>query len=153
MSNYYLSGNAGRVGASWMTRENRSLDIHNYLNYLDAINEIEKIPNSISTIVFGFSQGVATAARWVLKGNIRFEKLILWAGLFPADMDFEKGNYLLKEKEIIQVMGRHDPFITTKEKIDEMEKLNQKLKLNPKVIEFDGGHEIDLQVLLTLAFN
>lgn len=152
LSNYYLSGNAGRVGASWMTRENRFLDIHNYLAYLDAINEIEKAPSSISTTVFGFSQGAATAARWILNGNIEFERLILWAGLFPTDMDFEKGNYLLKEKEIVQVMGRQDPFIT-KEKIDEMEKLNQKLKLNPKIIEFDGGHEIDQQVLLTLAFN
>ncbi len=77
---------------------------------------------------------------------------ILWAGLFPTDMNFEKGNYLLKGKEIVQVIGRQDPFIT-KEKIDEMEKLNQKLKLNPKIMEFDGGHEIDLHVLLTLAFN
>jgi hypothetical protein len=32
LSKFYLSGNSGRVGASWMTRENRQMDIETILN-------------------------------------------------------------------------------------------------------------------------
>ncbi|MBK6951958.1 MAG: hypothetical protein IPH24_07885 [Crocinitomicaceae bacterium] len=38
---FYLNGTSGRVGASWMTKENREDDITNYLLYLNAL--LEKI--------------------------------------------------------------------------------------------------------------
>ncbi len=152
LSRFYLAGNGGRVGASWMTRENRQMDIENYISYLDAILKIENPPAHIPTTLFGFSQGAATAARWAMNGKINFDRLILWAGLFPPDMDFEKGAVLLKSKKIIEVLGKQDQFIT-KEKVEEMMQLNQKLKINPTIIEFEGKHEIDERVLGEIAFE
>ena len=32
---FYLKGSSGRVGASWMTKEERQSDIEDYINYLD----------------------------------------------------------------------------------------------------------------------
>lgn len=37
LSRYYLKGFSGRVGATWMTTEDRHTDIKNYIEYLDAI--------------------------------------------------------------------------------------------------------------------
>jgi predicted esterase len=148
LSKFYLSGNSGRVGASWMTRENRQMDIEN----LNAIYRIENPTPQISTTLFGFSQGAATAVRWAMDGEVKFERLILWAGLFPPDMDFEKGNRLLKDKKIIEVLGKQDQFIT-EDKVAEMIKLNQLLNLNPTIIEFDGKHEINEDLVNRIAFQ
>jgi predicted esterase len=157
LSRFYLedvtkrsqSGN-NKVGATWMTRENRLMDIENYLTYLNSIFRKE-IPNSFSgqITLFGFSQGGATVSRWALDGKVSYDRLILWAGIFPNDMDFEKGTSLFKDKEIIEVFGDRDPFLTDSRLI-EMKKLNKKLSLEPTLIEFKGGHEIDQQTLLQL---
>jgi predicted esterase len=157
LSRFYLedvtkrsqSGN-NKVGATWMTRENRLMDIENYLTYLNSIFRKE-IPNSFSgqITLFGFSQGGATVSRWALDGKVSYDRLILWAGIFPNDMDFEKGTSLFKDKEIIEVFGDQDPFLTDSRLI-EMKELNKKLSLEPTLIEFKGGHEIDQQTLLQL---
>jgi predicted esterase len=157
LSRFYLedvtkrsqSGN-NKVGATWMTRENRLMDIENYLTYLNSIFRKE-IPNSFSgqITLFGFSQGGATVSRWALDGKVSYDRLILWAGIFPNDMDFEKGTSLFKDKEIIEVFGDQDPFLTNSRLI-EMKELNKKLSLEPTLIEFKGGHEIDQQTLLQL---
>jgi len=157
LSRFYLedvtkrsqSGN-NKVGATWMTRENRLMDIENYLTYLNGIYSKE-IPTSFAgqVTLLGFSQGGATVSRWALDGNVSFQRLILWAGIFPNDMDFEKGASLFKNKEVIEVFGDQDPFLTD-DRLAEMNALNNKLNLNPTKVQFKGGHEIDEQTLLQL---
>ncbi len=149
LSRFYLDGNSGRVGATWMTRENRLIDIENYIQYLETILKIE--PNSdIQITLFGFSQGAATASRWALSGKIKFDRIILWSGLFPPDMDFEKGSHLLKGKKVIEVLGKNDSFITPA-RLEEMKSLNKQLKINPTFIEFEGKHEINEAILKEIA--
>lgn len=139
-----------RVGATWMTRENRQQDIDNYLTYLDTVYHKE-VPASFKgeINILGFSQGAATASRWVMNQGISFQRLILWAGIFPPDMDFKKGNELLKQKEVIEVYGTQDPYIN-EERLKEVAALNEKLGIQPQVIAFDGGHEIDAATLQKL---
>ena len=77
LNRYYLDGFYGRVGATWMTREDRETDIQNYLLYLDAVYKLvlgERTP-SRSTIL-GFSQGAATASRWIANGNFNVNILL-----------------------------------------------------------------------------
>lgn len=157
LSRYYLEDAAtrnqtgnNRVGATWMTRENRLQDIHNYITYLDAIYRKEVPPGFNGQInILGFSQGAATASRWAMHDNSPFHRLILWAGVFPPDMDFRKGAELLKQKEVIEVYGTQDPFIT-EARLAEVTALNEKLEIHPHVIAFDGGHEIDAETLKQL---
>jgi predicted esterase len=139
-----------KVGATWMTRENRLMDIGNYLTYLNQIYQRE-IPHSFDgeITLCGFSQGGATVSRWALDGDMKFHRLILWAGIFPNDMDFEKGTTLLKDKEVIEVYGKQDPFLTDV-RISEMTQLNKKLNLPIKIVQFAGGHEINTETLLEL---
>ena len=150
LSNYYLQGNEGRIGASWMTRENRLTDIENYVAYLNGIHHKEIGGRKIKTTLFGFSQGAATAVRWAMNQQVEFDRLILWAGLFPPDINFEKGAELFKYKDVIEVLGKQDQFIT-EDRIQEMLKLNERLKINPKIIEFEGVHEINQEILMDLS--
>ncbi|GCC50165.1 phospholipase [Chryseotalea sanaruensis] len=136
-------GGSQRVGATWMTRENRLVDIENYLTYLNTIYQQEIADRKdLDITVLGFSQGAATASRWVLENQIQFNRLLLWAGMFPDDMDFAKGHEVLLNKKIQLVYGKQDPFLND-ERLVHMETLTQKLNVPAEVITFDGGHEID----------
>lgn len=145
-----MTGGSNRVGATWMTRENREMDIRNYIHYLQRIHDLELgHAQNLSVSILGFSQGGATATRWALSGRPRFEKFILWAGVFPPDMDFESGKETLKNKKVITVYGDQDPFVTA-ERMKEMERLSAKIEVVPEKISFHGKHEIQESTLLSL---
>ncbi|MCK6616630.1 MAG: alpha/beta hydrolase [Cyclobacteriaceae bacterium] len=139
-----------RVGATWMTRENRLMDIDNYCEYLTTIYKtaLEKYPE-VCINLLGFSQGAATASRWALDSRINLHRLILWSGILPPDMDFEAGKRILSGKEFLVVYGNNDPFITP-DRLNEMKQLTLKLGIAPELITFAGGHDIDESTLLQL---
>jgi predicted esterase len=157
LSHFYLedvntrskTGN-NRVGATWMTRENRLADIENYIQFLNTVytTELKLFPNLPVTLL-GFSQGAATVSRWAIHNSVQFNDLILWAGIFPDDMDFEKGKELLKNKRVYQVYGNKDPFLTDA-RILEMKTLAEKIGVTSAPIIFDGGHELHDETLLSL---
>jgi predicted esterase len=149
LSKYYLDGFYGKVGASWMTKDERQLDIDNYLMYLQSCRE--EIGDQFEEInVLGFSQGAATASRWVMQTDMKPTRLILWAGIFPPDLPFNLGSEKLSNTEVIQVYGTNDPYLTP-EKIEEQTVLQQKLGVQVEVKTFDGGHEIDQNTLASLV--
>jgi predicted esterase len=158
LSRFYLEdvatrsqGGSQRVGATWMTRENRQMDIHNYLTYLTEVyTSVMKLPISIPVTILGFSQGAATATRWAVSNRIRFDRLVLWAGMLPEDMDFQQGKELLTDKEIVHVYGTQDVFITD-ERFHKMKLLAEKLTTVPRMLRFEGGHEIHEATLLSLV--
>jgi predicted esterase len=141
-----------RVGATWMTKENRLMDIHNYVEYLTAIYQREIGTRTIPVTVLGFSQGSATASRWVMSDRINFEQLILWAGVFPPDMDFGHGKDVLASKKVALVYGTRDPFLND-ERFTEMDSLAARLAPHAKKIAFDGEHEIDSATLTKLTLD
>lgn len=156
LSRFYLekvesSGRANdRVGGSWMTKENRTVDIENYLHYLNAVAELQiGKGNQIPVTLLGFSQGAATASRWATSGKIKFQRLILWSGVFPSDLDLELGK-ALQEKEVMLVYGESDPYLNDTRFV-EMDRISSALRIIPKVISFEGGHELDEQTLLKLV--
>jgi predicted esterase len=91
---FYIEGFSGRVGASWMTTEERLVDIEDYLSYLDAVYDhyVKPLGDKIRFNVLGFSQGTATVCRWVAHSHHSINNLILWAGMMPPDLDFEASN-------------------------------------------------------------
>jgi predicted esterase len=148
LSRFYLEGFSGRVGANWMTKEDRLTDIENYIAYLNAIygNIKSVLSPNINISVLGFSQGSATASRWAASDPFEFQQLILWAGVFPPDMDFDKASIKFSNKKLYYVFGTKDPFLT-EERFKEMTQLSQKLNVTPEIIKFDGGHDINKETL------
>jgi predicted esterase len=138
-----------RVGATWMTKENRATDISNYITYLDAVYHSVTGGTSREATILGFSQGAATASRWALNGVVEFRKLILWAGMFPPDMDSSGGKAVLGGKDVSLVYGTKDPFISDA-RFAELKDLRDRLGVKVRDVPFDGGHDVDEQTLLTL---
>jgi predicted esterase len=156
LSRFYLedvqsrakTGN-NRVGATWMTRENRLADIGNYITFLNGVYSKEITDPSVPVTVLGFSQGAATASRWVIDGKVNFNRLVLWAGVFPPDMDFEAGKEILQNKKVVLAYGTKDPFLND-ERFTEMKTLSQSLNITAETVSFDGAHEINQLALLSL---
>jgi predicted esterase len=155
LSRFYLdpitSGPAARrrVGATWMTREDRLVEIDDYVRYLDALyaRVFETVARAESRVtVFGFSQGTATACRWLTRGAARADRLVLWAGEVPPDLDLASARTRLSALELIRVAGRGDELITSKVVARDTARL-EAAGIAFRVVEFDGGHTIEGEVL------
>lgn len=146
LSRFYLRGNGGKVVASWMTSEDRLDEINDYIRYLDQLVDDLKLPAAVEVNVLGFSQGVATAARWVAKGKIKPAQVILYAGVFPPDLEPGFDQQVWKTPRVDVLVGDQDEFYQP----NAFQQTYEPLKVvNPlvKFHVFEGGHEIFAQVL------
>ncbi|WP_375578369.1 phospholipase [Marivirga tractuosa] len=143
LSRFYLEGFSGRVGSTWMTKEERLLDIENYISYLNSVADevLSGVSKDVKITLLGFSQGSATVCRWAEKLYFHFERLILHSGAFPPDIDFSGLGDKLKGKEVYMLRGTDDEFINEERKKEQSD-LTKKLNIEIKHIEFDGKHDI-----------
>jgi predicted esterase len=152
---YYLDGFSGKVGASWMTKEDRLTDIANYLEYLDKLylTLLQGIHSNNCVIhLLGFSQGTATVCRWATNGNIEFDHLVIWAGLVPPEITRERAQKHLKNKKVDVVYGNLDPYLTDST-VTKIQNHIQALEIDYELHEFEGVHEIDKSVLKLLDYH
>lgn len=147
----YLQGFSGRVGANWMTKHERESAIDNNNKYLNAVLDslLIKYSQKPKLKVLGFSQGAATATRWVSQLQVPVETLILWGGGFAHDLNTEKINGKLKESRCYIAIGENDEMIT-KESIQKQNEIIQSLGLSPNRINYNGGHDLDIKILSKL---
>jgi len=152
LSRYYLEGFTGRVGATWMTKEDRLSDIENYLTYLERVFNTVKsqLKSNVQVNLLGFSQGAATISRFATQTNVHFDKLILWAGIFPPDLPPLESTERLKDKKVYWVYGTEDQYLSAGV-MEEQEALANRLKIKPTVKSFKGEHELSNDVLLEIA--
>ena len=80
----------------------------------------------------------------------RAHRLILWGGEVPPDLDLAGARSRLAPLDLTLVVGRRDEYITAKLLARETARLTAH-GIPFRVVQFDGGHEIDAQVLLELA--
>lgn len=146
LSKFYLGGVEGRVGASWMTKEDREGEIADYINYLNqlynAILEINNHPDLKINIV-GFSQGGATGSRWLANGKINCNNFILWASIFPDDMDLK----VISTINTFFLYGNNDKYVT-QERVQKQKELLDKSGITIKTTIFEGKHDIPESILI-----
>jgi len=143
---FYLNGTSGRVGASWMTKENRETDISNYINYLETVlNEICVAAEFRKKILLGFSQGGATASRFAATTKFKFDAAILWASVFPPDIEPMNIQKHAAQKNFL-VIGDEDPYYTGEDFVSEQNKLI-KAGIKFDLIRFNGKHTIQTETL------
>lgn len=153
LSRFYAeSGRNDKIGASWMTREDRLSEIDDYIRYLDTLyDEVMRGAGVAARVaVLGFSQGTATAARWLAQGKARADRLILWGGEVPPDLDLAAAHDHWQKTDVTLVVGSEDPFITSKVLARDEQRLREH-GVSFRVVRFDGGHEIRPDVLERIA--
>ena len=140
---FYLNGFDGRVGATWMTKEARLDDIDDYVSFLDQVYETA-IPDGTTektVITFGFSQGVATASRWIAYGKHKPNKAIMWAGSFPPDLEPVKAEKSFSSIQTFCCVGTADPFVKEKQ-IEATKKHLEGLRIDADWFTYKGAHKI-----------
>lgn len=147
-SKYYLNNQYRHVGASWLTKENTANETQNLLNYLDAVYTAVNIPSHCKLIVFGYSQGVSIATRWVAKRKLKCNQLVLYAGGIPKELTPKNFNFLIeKNTKITALVGDKDEYINNDILQSESERIASLFSGKAKHIIFEGKHEIKKELL------
>lgn len=153
LSRFYNGNGAGPVGASWMTREDRVEEIHDYLQYLDRVLEdLDPAPPDARLRVLGFSQGTATAGRWALGGRRMPDEVILWGGAPPDEWFHPDAAERLAAMRIRLVSGDGDNYAPP----GRLEAARDRLRdagVPAELLIFPGGHRLDRAVLGRIASN
>lgn len=149
LQRFYLQGTAGRVGASWMTKDDRLIDIEDNTLLLENLNK--QIWSTVSRdnckfTLLGFSQGCPTAARFAIQTEMLPDRFIAYASDIPMDVlnkeSVEKWNSI----QMNLVIGDTDPYISS-ERIKEHRAQLNKAGLSYKWIPYHGDHRIFSEVL------
>jgi len=134
------------VGATWMTREDREHEIADYLRYLDRVAECVRAGVAPArVIVLGFSQGTATAARWIARGGIQPTRTIMWSGFLPPELDLSG-----QRSPFVIVIGEQDRFVS-RERVAEEERRLAAAGVPYELIRYPGGHGIARDRLQEIA--
>jgi predicted esterase len=150
---FYWKDFSGRVGASWMTKEDRKEEIFDYVNYLDTVfTEIlsEFEGREIKINVLGFSQATATVCRWLAATKTKVDHLILWGGFFPHDLDFEQDKDYFNSIKPHLLIGTNDEFYNL-ESIDKHRKMLEDNGFICAFTHFEGKHDIPQEILIQLT--
>ncbi len=148
---FYLEGNSGKVGASWMTRESRETDIADNIYLLENLmSEIrKKTKQSFRLILLGFSQGAATAMHWLVKTAVKIDQMIIWAGSIPPEIDYKAHRERLLGPKLKVFLGNEDEFFDQ----DNENKIFGPLleaQIPVDIYRFEGGHDLPREAMLNL---
>ena len=160
LNRFYLNreggraGSSARVGATWMTREDRLAEIDDYVRYLDELRRelVGGRPlGGVRVTALGFSQGTATVARWLVHGASKIDRVILWAGLLPPDVDPSGAAHdRLASADLHLVVGTRDDMLDSAQVLAQRAAL-ERAGVGHSVLEFDGGHRLDRGTLERLG--
>ena len=159
-SRFYLAptdrahGKEDRVGASWMTREDREVEIRDYVRFLDLlrarVEEGVEEEGGVKRTVLGFSQGCHTAARWVALGRVRPDRLVVWGAALPRDPEMEVMGPALARTDLVLVRGEEDPHRSLEAEADEEDRLRE-AEVPYRLRSHPGDHRIHRRTLEALA--
>lgn len=142
-----------RVGATWMTREHREAEIRDYIGYLDrVVVEVREMQagDAPRLVVLGFSQGTATVCRWLASSRVRAERLVLWGGTVPPEIDLTAWHERLRGAAVTLVAGEEDEMVPIAAMIREADRLNT-AGVTCELVRYPGRHTIDNGALQQLT--
>jgi predicted esterase len=148
-SKYYIQPGFKHVGASWLTKETTVKDTENVIRNFDAILEAENLPNDVNLIVFGYSQGVSVAMRYVAKRQLQCTQLVLHSGGIPNELQAD--DFAFSKAKVSLICRTHDEYLTVERLKSETIKGHDIFKDSLDVIMFDGKHEVNTSIVNGLA--
>ncbi len=153
LSRFYVDGVRGKVGASWMTREARELEIDDQAFWLNQVLDHMKaeLPDSgkdVSWNLLGFSQGVATAWRWLQQNDFAPDSFTIWAGTIPEEFSPEMDERL-RNMRLTLAYGSQDEFIDPDRARSYIAFLQNRYP-HLELLPFEGKHDIPAEPLQKL---
>jgi dienelactone hydrolase len=158
LSRFYLEhslphGPDARIGATWMTREDRESEIADYVEYLDALATMllqGRDREQLRLVAFGFSQGVATVMRWLALGQTRVDRFIAWSGSVPHDLDIAAARDRWGSVPVTCAFGDADQFFDAARIAQQTDALRA-AGVPFELVPFAGAHTVDGATLARVA--
>ncbi|MGJ8550356.1 alpha/beta hydrolase [Winogradskyella wichelsiae] len=138
------------VGANWLTRDQTDTGMDNILNYMDAVLEAEKIPDSINFIVFGYSQGVSVAMRYLAKRQLKCNQLVLHSGGIPIELKADDFKYLSKATKVKLIYGTEDEYLNSERIEKESDRALDLFGKRVEFLPFKGKHVVNVNYINSL---
>lgn len=162
LSRFYLDTRPGhsaasKVGALWLTREDREAEITDMVGYLDRLYEqaLEQLAthgvdrDQIRVHALGFSQGGPVVSRWAARGSAVIDQLVPWAHAIPQDVNIRALGERRPGLRIDVVYGTRDRFIG-EDAIEEQRAVLESSGVPYEMHSFGGGHSLNLVTLRRL---
>ena len=160
LSRYYLADERGphgpesRVGATWMTREDRLTEIGDYVAYLDKLYDTLRAElgdaTPVRVLALGFSQGTATISRWAARTTAPVDELVLWGGRLPPEIAAAALPARWRRLRVTFVVGSRDRWADEAALRSDQARLRAD-GLTTRVVTFEGGHRLDDDTLVRVA--
>lgn len=144
-SKYYLPPNFKHVGGSWLTKENTIKETKNVMRYFDAVFEVEVIPKGKNLIIFGYSQGVSVAMRYLARKQLPCEQLILHSGGIPRELTSDDFRFF--DGKVYLVYGTHDEYLDEARMKEEQRRAIELFGDKVNIIPFEGKHEVNVSFI------
>jgi len=141
-----VHGPESRVGATWMTREDRLTEIEDYVGYLEQL--YRQVVDALTpatptrTIALGFSQGTATVARWAARTSGVVDELVLWGGRLPPELDPADVAERWRRLRVTFVVGSRDRWLSASSIGADRDRLEAH-GVETRLLGFEGGHRLD----------
>ncbi|MBU2920252.1 esterase [Winogradskyella psychrotolerans] len=139
------------VGANWLTRDNTEAGMENIVNYIDAVLEVEKIPEGVHLIVFGYSQGVSVAMRYIAKRQLQCDQLVLHSGGIPKELTAKDYKYLSKDTKVKLIYGTKDEYLDEQRIQLESARATDLFGDKVSVMPFKGTHVVNVEFIEKLV--
>lgn len=149
-SKYYIQPKM-HVGANWLTRDETKVGMQNILNYFDAIFEAEAIPKDKNLIIFGYSQGVSVAVRYIVFRKLQCSQLILHSGSIPKEITSSDFNYLNPSTKVKLIYGTSDEYLNEERIKLESDRAIALFGSKVQFLPFDGTHVVNVDFINDLV--
>jgi len=149
-SKYYIQPKM-HVGANWLTRDATEAGMENILNYFDAVLASENIPKTLNLIVFGYSQGVSVALRYISKRKIQCSQLVIHSGGIPKELTAQDFKYLFEDTIVKLIYGTKDQYLDAARIEHESERAHALFGDSVSLLPFEGKHEVNVDYINDLV--
>lgn len=140
-SKYYQDDTFKHVGSCWFTKDNTKTEITNVCNYIDAVLDAENIPNDINMVLFGYSQGVSVALRYLAYSKLNCSQIVIQSGGIPKELTAEDFSFL--NSTVHHVYGIHDEYLFEERIAYEKDRAETLFGKHLNIITFDGKHVVN----------
>lgn len=110
-SKSYIGKGFKHVGACWLTKVDTDQEMTNNLNYINEVLMSEKIVGDKRVVLFGYSQGVSIATRFLKNYHHSVKTLIMHSGSIPKELNEDDGIHFKKYcSRFIHIAGTLDEY-------------------------------------------
>ena len=118
------------------------------MHYIDAVFKAEALPKDKNLIVFGYSQGVSVAMRYLSKRQLNCTQLILHSGGIPKELTFKDFEYL--KAKVTLIYGLNDQYLNEERMTAEKNRVLELFGNQVSIIPFKGTHEVNVDLIMNL---